>query len=127
MAMLNLFRMGGPLFMGILTGLLFIILAIAVFYLVTIVRKDYKNLEEARKRLGYIKSIGLFALVTGILGQMIGLFMAFTAIEQAMDVSPAIMAGGLKVSMIAPMYGMVIFLVSYILWILVDFIASRNS
>ncbi|MDF1570406.1 MAG: MotA/TolQ/ExbB proton channel family protein [Bacteroidales bacterium] len=119
--------MGGPLFMGILTGLLFIILVIAVFYLVIIVRKDYKNLEEARKRLRYIKSIGLFALVTGILGQMIGLFMAFTAIEQAMDVSPAIMAGGLKVSMIAPMYGMVIFLVSYLLWLIVDFIASGNN
>lgn len=119
--------MGGPLFMGILTGLLFIILVIAVFYLVIIVRKDYKNLEETRKRLRYIKSIGLFALVTGILGQMIGLFSAFTAIEQAMDVSPAIMAGGLKVSMIAPMYGMVIFLVSYLLWIFIDFVASRNS
>ncbi len=126
-AMLNLFKMGGPLFMGILTGLLFIILVIAVFYLVIIVRKDYKNLEETRKRLRYIKSIGLFALVTGILGQMIGLFSAFTAIEQAMDVSPAIMAGGLKVSMIAPMYGMVIFLVSYLLWIFIDFVASRNS
>jgi len=119
--------MGGPLFMGILTGLLFIILVIAVFYLVIIVRKDYKNLEEARKRLRYIKSIGLFALITGILGQLIGLYAAFTAIEQAMDVSPAIMAGGLKVSMIAPMYGMVIFLVSYLLWILVDFVASRNN
>jgi biopolymer transport protein ExbB/TolQ len=119
--------MGGPLFMGILTGLLFIILAVAVFYLVIIVRKDYKNLEEARRRLRYIKSIGLFALVTGILGQLIGLFMAFTAIEQAMDVSPAIMAGGLKGSMIAPMYGMVIFLVSYLLWLIVDFIASTNT
>jgi biopolymer transport protein ExbB/TolQ len=119
--------MGGPLFMGILTGLLFVILVIAIFYVVIIVRKDYKNLEEARKRLRYIKSIGLFALVTGLLGQMIGLYMAFSAIEQAMDVSPAIMAGGLKVSMIAPMYGMVIFLISYVLWILVDYVASRNK
>ena len=61
----------------------------------------------------------------GVLGQMLGLFAAFTAIEAAMDISPAIMAGGLKVSMITPMYGMVIMVLSYLLWILLDYIASR--
>lgn len=125
--MLNLFRMGGPLFMGILTGILTIVLVMAVFYLVMVLRKDYKDLEETRKRLSYIKSIGLFGLVTGILGQMIGLYSAFSAIEKAMDVSPAIMAGGLKVSMITPMYGVVIFLLSYLLWLLIDYLASRSS
>ena len=125
--MFNLFRMGGPLFMGILTGILFIVLAIAVFNLILVLKKDYKDLDETRKRLRYMKSIGLFALVTGLLGQMIGLYMAFNAIEQAMDVSPAIMAGGLKVSMIVPMYGMVIFLISYLLYLVIDYIASRNS
>ncbi len=119
--------MGGPLFMGILTGILFIVLAIAVFNLILVLKKDYKDLDETRKRLRYMKSIGLFALVTGLLGQMIGLYMAFNAIEQAMDVSPAIMAGGLKVSMIVPMYGMVIFLISYLLYLVIDYIASRNS
>lgn len=119
--------MGGPLFMGILTGILFIVLAIAVFNLILVLRKDYKDLDETRKRLRYLKSIGLFAFVTGILGQMIGLYSAFSAIEQAMDVSPAIMAGGLKVSMIVPMYGMVIFLISYLLYLVIDYIASRND
>jgi len=125
--MFKLFYMGGPLFMGILTGILFIILVIAVFNLIITLRKDYKDLGELRKKLSYIKSLGLFSLVTGILGQMIGLYSAFTAIEKAQDISPAIMMGGLKVSMIVPMYGMVIFLVSYLLWVVVDYIASRNT
>lgn len=125
--MFNLFKMGGPLFMGILTAIFFIILAFGVFQLILIIRKDYKDIGETRKRLVYLKSMGLFGLVTGILGQMIGLYSAFSAIEKAMDVSPAIMAGGLKVSMITPLYGVLIFLVSYLLWFLVDLLASRNA
>ena len=74
-----------------------------------------------------LKSIGLFGMITGILGQMVGLFSAFSAVEQAIDISPAIMAGGLKVSMITPIYGVLIFLISYLLWFLVDVLASREA
>lgn len=113
--------------MGILTAILFIIIVVAVFYLVILIKKDFKSIEEARRKLKYVKSLGLVAFVFGILGQMIGLFSAFTAIEAAMDVSPAIMAGGLKVSMITPMYGMVIFIISYVLWVLLDLLAARSA
>lgn len=113
--------------MSILTILFFIILGMSVFYLVTVLRKDYKDIVETRRKLKYIKSLGLFALVTGILGQLLGLFNAFSAIEQAMEISPPIMAGGLKVSMITTIYGMLIFLVSYLSWIIIDYIASRKS
>jgi hypothetical protein len=37
------------------------------------------------------------------------------------------MAGGLKVSMITPMYGVVIFLISYFLWVVIDFLASKKA
>ena len=118
--------MGGPLFMGMLTVVLAAILALAIVQFILVTRKDYKSKEETRKRLTYLKSFGAFAVVLGFLGQMIGLFAAFEAIEGAMDISPAILAGGLKVSIIAPIYGMVIFLISYILWFAVDSILSRQ-
>lgn len=113
--------------MGILTGLLFVILVIGVVQIFLIAKRDYKSISEVRRRLSYIKSVGSFALVTGILGQLVGLYAAFTAIEQAMDVSPAIMMGGLKVSMITTMYGMLIFLISYLLWLAADYIASMRD
>jgi len=113
--------------MGILTTVFFIILAIAIYNLVIILRGDYKDITETRAKLRYIKSLGIFAFVTGILGQLLGLFNAFGAIEQAMDISPAIIAGGLKVSMISPIYGILILLMSYIFWIILDFIASRRN
>jgi len=113
--------------MGILTILLFIILAIAIYNLVIILRRDFKDINETRKKLKYIKSLGLFAFITGILGQLLGLFNALGAIEQAMDISPAIIAGGLKISMITPIYGILILLFSYIFWFILDYIASRRE
>jgi len=124
--MKRFFIEGGPLFMGILTVLFFVILALAVFYFILILRKDYKNLEELRKKLTYLKVIGVFTLVTGFLAQMVGMFTAFEVISRSPDISPAIIAGGLKVSMICPIYGILIMLISYALWIALDYLASRN-
>jgi len=113
--------------MGILTILFFIILAIAAYHLVIILKNDFKDINESRKKLKYIKSLGLFAFVTGIMGQLLGLYNAFGAIEMAMDISPAILAGGLKVSMITTIYGALIFVISYLLWIILDYSASTKK
>lgn len=113
--------------MGVLTFLFFIILAIAAYHLVIILKNDFKDINESRKKLKYIKSLGLFAFVSGIMGQLMGLYNAFGAIEQAMDISPQILAGGLKVSMITTIYGALIFLISYLLWIILDYVASNKK
>jgi len=55
-----------------------------------------------------------------VLGQLIGLFSAFSAIESAQDVSPAIIAGGLKISMITSLTGIFIYLLSIVLWFFLD-------
>lgn len=114
------FIMGGTLFMSILTILLVIIVAVSVYYAVLIASGKSRERENFAHQLKYVRSIGLFTLVTGILGQMIGLFMAFTAIEAAQDISPALLAGGLKVSMITTLTGMVIYLISILIWFLLD-------
>jgi len=112
--------------MGILTTVLFVILAIGIYNLILISKKDYKDLMETRKKLKYIKSLGLFAFVAGFMGQLLGMYQALNLIEKAGSISPGILAGGLKVSMITPLYGMLIFLISYALWLVLDFFASRS-
>lgn len=107
--MFELFYMGGPLFMSILT-----IQFIGVLFFT--IRSVTNKSEQAHE---LIKSMGTFALVTGIFGQLIGLFSAFQAIEQMGSVSPSILSAGLKVSMISTLYGMLIFLISYILWLVI--------
>jgi len=113
--------------MAILTIILFVILAMAIFYLFLITRGDYKEKSALRLNLKYIKRTGLLALVIGFLGQMLGLSQAFGVIEKAGDVSAGLLAGGLKVSMISPIYGLLIFLFSYIIWIVLDVLLSRRA
>jgi biopolymer transport protein ExbB/TolQ len=114
------FIMGGTLFMSILTILLVIIVAVSAYFAIVIASGKSRERENFPHQLKYVRSIGLFTLISGILGQLIGLFMAFTAIEAAQDISPAIMAGGLKVSMISTLTGMVIYLISILIWFVLD-------
>ncbi|TNJ41946.1 MotA/TolQ/ExbB proton channel family protein [Tamlana fucoidanivorans] len=95
--MLDLFYQGGLLFMTLLTILL---IGVIVSFL---------------KFPKWTKEVGLLALSTGILGQIIGLYSAFQGIEQMGAVSQQMMAGGLKVSSITTIYGLVIYVISLLL------------
>lgn len=118
--MAKLFYMGGPLFMGILTALLAAILALAVWFALAVATGRAREMKHFPHRLTYLRSLGLFTMITGILGQLIGLLLAFRAIEEASDISPAIVAGGLKVSMITTLYGIGIYLFSILVWLGLD-------
>jgi len=92
--------------MGILT---LILLSLLVVFVRSITKRgDEKQLNLS---LQWLKSIGTLGLVVGILGQLIGLFSAFSTIEAGMEISPAILAGGLKVSMITTLYGLLIYII----------------
>lgn len=119
--MKNLFFMGGPLFMSILTILFVLMTVWIVYHLVVFMSKTDVTKEKALRQLKYGRSVGLFAAITGITGQLVGLYYAFSAIEEAADISPAMVFGGIKVSMITTLYGIIIFLFSLLLW----FVASQ--
>jgi biopolymer transport protein ExbB/TolQ len=114
--MTNLFYEGGPLFMGILTLILLVILIMGVTNGVAVSKNSSEDNDGLMRRLSRIKSVGLFALVFGILGQLIGLYSGFVQIQAMGNVSPAILAGGIKVSMITTIYGVIIFLIAYLIW-----------
>ncbi|MEP4533219.1 MAG: MotA/TolQ/ExbB proton channel family protein [Cyclobacteriaceae bacterium] len=113
--MIDLFVMGGPLFMGIITITFFAAIVVALRAALTI-SKDQADETELHQRIGLVKSIGLLAVVLGVLGQTIGLFSAFEAIEQMGSVSPAMLAGGLKVSSITTIYGLVCYVLSLLMY-----------
>ena len=125
--MIELFIEGGALFMGVLTLVCLVMLSVAVINGAAIFSDKIGDVELRRHRLSNIKSIGLFALITGFLGQLIGLYSAFTYMANVESVSSAILAGGLKVSSITSLYGMLIFLISYLIWFLLDVALSRKS
>jgi hypothetical protein len=123
--MKNLFFMGGTLFMSILTMLLVLMIAWFIYHLVVVFYSKGLSFEIVLRRMAYGKSIGLFAMITGIFGQLIGLYEAFTAIEKAGDISPALVYAGIKVSMITTLYGITIYLISILIWGLASILIER--
>ncbi|MCA6074332.1 MotA/TolQ/ExbB proton channel family protein [Fulvivirga sedimenti] len=117
--MFDLFNEGGPLFMGLLTIEFILVIVVAVRTMIKY-SGDALSYAEAQKTLGYVRSLGLLAFVTGIFGQLIGLYDAFTAIQEIESVSPAMLAGGLRVSLITTLYGTFILMISLILWMVLD-------
>ena len=95
---------GGPVFMFPILFLLILILVLIV--------KGFIDKNNNKKTISLISSVGLFTLVWGILGQTIGLIQAFDAIQVAGDVSPGIIAGGLKISLLTTFFGLFTFLVA---------------
>jgi len=96
---------GGPYFMYPA-----LIILILILILIT---KGFLNLKnDNSKNLSLISSIGLFALIWGFLGQLLGLIQAFDYIQVAGEIPTTILAGGLKVSMISTTFGAFIFLIS---------------
>ncbi len=113
--MFELFYMGGPLFMGIISLIGVAMLAVAAYNGLQVLKSQ--TTDATYRKIRYVREIGLFALVVGMLGTLIGLYSAFVYIEQEGGVSSGMMAGGLKVAMITTLYGMVIFIISYLIWL----------
>lgn len=125
--MKNLFYMGGPLFMGILTAILVAMVVWTIYHFIPVISNKNADLLPVKAKLKHIKTIGTFALVTGILGQLVGFYGIFAGVEQTGDVPPALLMGGLKVSMITTIYGIIIFMLSLLLWFIIDFVITQKS
>ena len=128
--MKELFFKGGPGFMGALTILLIITTAWFIYHFIISYNSKKINKEKLLRMFGYGKSIGLFALVTGISGQMIGLYGMFSAIEDAirkgLEVKPVLIFEAIRVTMICTFYGIFIYLFSLVLWFLASILIEKK-
>ena len=97
--MINLFNEGGVLFMSIIS-----------FFLIMTGVSFYTHSDK-------LKTYGNLGLGSGILGSFIGLYSAFEFIQQVGDVSPSILAGGIRVALICTLYGLLVYLMSRILFL----------
>lgn len=117
--------------MGILTILLVMATAWIIYHFIVGYTSKQINKTEILRKLSYGKSIGLFALITGLLGQLIGLSAMFSAIAKITSgggaVSPAMAFGGIRVTMIVTMYGILIYLFSLLLWLMASVLIERKE
>ena len=113
--------------MSVLTLELIIVTAWIIYQFFKGYNSKQTNKEAILRKIGYGKSIGVFALVTGFLGQMIGLIGMFQVIaEHSEDVAPYMIYDAIRVTMISATYGVLIFLFSMILWFIATIIIEKK-
>ncbi len=77
-------------------------------------------LFAAWKAPRWIKEIGLLAIFTGFLSLMVGLYSVFDLVQSTgYPISFTLLCGGLRVALIAPLYGTIVYMISLLLRIAV--------
>ena len=102
------FLEGGALFMS----LILICLLISIFFTVKSILKIKTDKEASKKILKHISDSGALGLALGVMGAFIGLVSAFDVLEATGAAEPSIIAGGLKVALLSPLFGLFTFSVS---------------
>lgn len=104
----NRFMEGGALFMS----LVLVCLLLSIYFLVKSLLNIKTNIEISKKMLKHISDSGTLGLALGITGAFIGLITAFDVLEATGEANPSIIAGGLKVALLSPLFGLFTFSVS---------------
>ena len=126
----NNFIAGGYQFMSVLSLELIIATAWIIYQFVKGYTSKQPNQEKILRKISYGKSMGVFALATGFLGQMIGLLAMFDAIRSAVQngdsIKPHLVFDGIGVTTISATYGVLIFLFTMILWFAATMIIEKR-
>ena len=64
---------------------------------------------------------GGFAAISGVLGSIVGVIVAFQSIEAAGEMVPTLMAGGIKVALLSSFFGVMILAFAALLWFALQF------
>ena len=99
--LLDKFNEGGPVFTYIILIVLIVILAFFI--------KGLMDKGDNKKNIELIKSFAWFAVAWGFLGRTFGLIIAFDMVGAAGELTHGILAEGLKMALIDPLFGIFVF------------------
>lgn len=106
--LINRFLEGGALFMS----LILICLLISIYFIVKSTLNIKTNNDISKKMLKHINDSGILAMILGFLGAFLGLLSAFDILEATGQAAPSIIAGGLKIALLSPIFGLFTFAIS---------------
>lgn len=98
------FNDGGPVF----TYTIFILLLVILGFFV----KGILDKGNNKKTIDLISSIAWFAVAWGFLGRTFGLIKAFDMVAAQGDLTPRLLADGLKMALVDPLFGIIVFLIA---------------
>lgn len=109
---------GGPFFTYPL--MLFLILEIALFIAAFLRSNEQGKIQKVMVHLGW------FAVAWGFLGRTFGLIMAFDMVAAAGELTPSLLAGGLKMALVNPLFGIFIFLLARLFLIILTVLEKKK-
>lgn len=95
---------GGPFFTYPILILLIVIIALFV--------NGVMNKDNNSKMIELIKSLSWFTIAWGFMGRTIGLIMAFDNVSAAGELTPGLLAEGLKMALLNPLFAIIVFLMA---------------
>jgi len=108
---------GGPVF----TVVIFIcLLAVLALFFVSTTKKGNNE-----KFMSLMKHIAWFAVAWGFMGRTFGLIHAFDAVAATGDLTPGLLADGLKMALVDPLFGILVFAVARVGIIIL--VAQKNK
>lgn len=97
---------GGPVFTVVIFACLLLVL---VLFVLALVKKG-----NSEKMMMLMKHIGWFAVAWGFLGRTFGLIHAFDAVAAHGELTPSLLADGLKMALVDPLMGILVFAIARI-------------
>jgi|GEM_PF-254132 len=85
--------------------LIILLFLLMIFFIVRAVIKLKASPHVFRKVISLVNQVALLALVIGLFSQLIGLIGIFDAFESLGNINPAMLGGGLKLTLLPPVFG----------------------
>ena len=95
---------GGPVFTVVIFICLILVLALFA--------AAFMNKANQQKFMLLMKHIGWFAIAWGFMGRTFGLIHAFDLVEASGELTPSLLAEGLKMALVDPLFGIFVFIVA---------------
>ncbi|MCK3684039.1 MotA/TolQ/ExbB proton channel family protein [Maribellus sp. YY47] len=108
---------GGPAFTVLIFACLIIVL---ILFTAGLLKK-----ESRPKLMELIKHIGWFAVAWGFMGRTFGLIHAFDAVSAHGELTPSLLAEGLKMALVDPLMGIFVFVIARLCIIVMVAIQKR--
>ncbi len=113
---------GGPFPMSLII-LLFLLM---IFLIVRAGMKLKASPHVFKKAVSLVNQVALLALVIGLFSQLIGLIQVFDAFEAIGDIEPSLFAGGLKLTLLPPVFGGFAFIIGRISTFVLNWIRNEE-
>ncbi len=125
--MIEFLKNGGLVFTLPLTVILLINIVLITRNASFLFANKFTSKKDIKKKIDYIIHIGLIALTFGLFGQIVGLYEGFESIEKWENVASNHLTNGFITSSIPTMYGLGIFILSYLSWLLLKIKLIKTS